>query len=996
MRTHTFEQFAAGSVLFLFSTCVWAQEGGSIAGVVRDGTGAVLPGVTVEVSSPALIERTRSVVSDGQGQYKVVELRAGTYSVTFTLAGFNSVKREGVQLSTGFTATINAVMEVGAVQETVTVTGASPVVDVQSTRTQQVLESSFLESLPYSKTFGAFNNMIPSVISTSSLSARDVGGTAGEPAIGSRVHGSDAGLTSIDGIKIVAMATANWRQLNANVLTTIETVVELGNGDAEAWTGGVNINVVSKDGGNTFSGTIQGDYIGEGWDASNLNDALRARGLSRTNKQAFLYDTGAGFGGPLVKNRLWFYGAPRFWGNKYYIAGNYYNKLAHTLFYEADLSRPAYFNRAQWGGDGRVIWQVAQEHKLIVQSNNGDECFCPIGPDTGGTTPEGGWNYHYSPQHLIRGTWTYTPTNRLLVEVGGAYRQDDVRATFSDGVLATDRSVIDQADGRTYGVSFAGAGWAAAFQTIPSRQKIARMAVNYVTGSHAFKTGFSTLTANQSLGGKGTNLDGMLNYPEQYVFRNRIPISLNQAATPNRQETRLKLALGIFAQDRWTVRRLTLNLGLRFDGVNAYSPAQVRPGGEYTPELSLPLEENIPNWKGLHPRVGASYDLFGTGRTAIKASLGQYEQSNNYGLTFARANAAFGSLVLITGRTWNDSLYPVGDPRNGNYVPDCDLHDKGANGECGALADQSFGSERRSTQYTADVKEGWGKSPNLWQTQLSLQHELAPNVGLTVGYFRTWYRNIYLTDNLAVTQGDYSPYCVTAPKDDRLPGGGGYQVCGLYDVSRERFGQVQNLVTFAPDRSQGYDGLDFLVNARFRGGASLYGGLSTGQTVTDNCATPDVPQQFCRQMLPWRGQTHLKLSGVYSLPWWGIQASATYQNLSGTARAATAVFTNAEIVSSLGRNLASCPNLTGACNATATVTIVEPNTMFEPRQNQLDARFSKIFRFGRGRLRGNFDVYNLTNSAPVLSMITRYGATWLSPNSILAGRLMKVGAQLDF
>jgi hypothetical protein len=348
-----------------------------------------------------------------------------------------------------------------------------------------------------------------------------------------------------------------------------------------------------------------------------------------------------------------------------------------------------------------------------------------------------------------------------------------------------------------------------------------------------------------------------------------------------------------------------------------------------------------------------------------------------------------GELILLTTRTWNDA--------NRDYVPDCDLHSKAANGECGAMANQNFGSRVAANRYADDVKQGWGVSPHLWQSQVSLQHELAANVGLTVGYFRTWWGNIYMTDNLKVTPADFDPYCITAPTDVRLPGAGGYQVCNnLFDISRARFGQSDNLITLAPDRSQNFNGVDVLLNARFTGGRLISGGLSTGKTVIDNCATPDVPEQFCRQTTPWRGQTEIKFSGVYPLPWWGLQASATLQNLSGTPQSASYVASNAEIVPSLGRNLSACANTTGPCNATAIVNLIEPLTMFEGRETQIDVRLSKIFRFGRTRLAGNVDVYNLTNTGSVLNMQTRYGAEWLKPLNILAGRFIKFSAQVDF
>jgi len=312
------------------------------------------------------------------------------------------------------------------------------------------------------------------------------------------------------------------------------------------------------------------------------------------------------------------------------------------------------------------------------------------------------------------------------------------------------------------------------------------------------------------------------------------------------------------------------------------------------------------------------------------------------------------------------------------------------------MANQNFGTSNGATLYADELKRGWGVSPYLWQIQGAVQHELIANVALNAGYYRTWQGNISLTDNLAVTAADFTPYCITAPANPRLPGGGGYPVCGLYDVSPARFGQVQNLVTFAPDRSNVFDGFDANLSARFGKGGLLRAGFGSGRTVIDNCATPDVPPQFCRRTVPFKAQTDIKVSGVYPLPWWQLQASAVYQNLPGVPRAASYVAPNAEIAPSLGRNLAACPNATGPCNATALVDLVEPNTLFEPRGSQLDLRVSKIFRFGRSRVQGNVDVYNATNASDVLSLNNRYGPQWWNAIGILAGRVWKFSAQLDF
>ena len=272
-----------------------------------------------------------------------------------------------------------------------------------------------------------------------------------------------------------------------------------------------------------------------------------------------------------------------------------------------------------------------------------------------------------------------------------------------------------------------------------------------------------------------TNSDPLLT--ETYTFNNQRPVSLTQYAVPNYNEVAVNLLLGMFVQDQWTLKRMTLNLGVRFDYVNGDSPEFLRPGGLYLPATVIPAMSNIPNWKDIRPRLGVAYDLFGNGRTAIKASLGQYAHSSNVSLANTALRVSPGSsLVVSANRTWNDSLYPVGDPRRDNFAPDCDLKNLQVNGECGRINNLNFGTNNGATRFADNAREGWGVSPNIWETHVMVQHELAPRVGLTVGYFRTWWDNFTTTDNLITAPGDYDqllrhgPDRFTVARRRRLPG----------------------------------------------------------------------------------------------------------------------------------------------------------------------------------------------------------------------------------
>lgn len=299
-----------------------------------------------------------------------------------------------------------------------------------------------------------------------------------------------------------------------------------------------------------------------------------------------------------------------------------------------------------------------------------------------------------------------------------------------------------------------------------------------------------------------------------------------------------------------------------------------------------------------------------------------------------------------------------------------------------------------------------------WQGSVSVQQELRRNMALNVGYFRTWYGGFLATDNLAVTPADYDQFCITAPSDARLPGGGGNQVCGLFDLKPALFGQVSNLVTQSSHygkRTQIFNGVDVTVNARFGQGGQFSGGLSTGRTATHRCEVlaelPEAllgattantlsPNAFCRVSPPWSAGTNVKFLVVYPLPW-GLQTSAIYQNIPGIPITSTYVATNAEIRPSLGRNLGQCGALV-TCNATVTIDLIPPSTLFEDRLHQVDLRVTRIFRFGQARVQGNIDLYNMFNASNVLNMNTRYGLQWLNVVQIMGGHLVKFSGQIDF
>jgi hypothetical protein len=461
-------------------------------------------------------------------------------------------------------------------------------------------------------------------------------------------------------------------------------------------------------------------------------------------------------------------------------------------------------------------------------------------------------------------------------------------------------------------------------------------------------------------------------------------------ASPVSRYDDLRAELGLYVQDKWTMKQLTLSGGLRFDYFSTYFPDTPIGPGPLVPTRNFVIPQyEWYNWKDFSPRISAVYDLRGNGRTALKANIGRYVLAGDN-----TVGNVFSILANTVTRSWTDA--------NLNYVPDCDLLTPGqqdlraAGGDfCGQISDARFGTQVPSTSFDPNVLGGWGKRGYNWEVSAGVQHELTNRVGLDVSYFRRLYGNFTVTDNRAVSASDYSPYSITAPVDSRLPDGGGTAVSGLFDLNPNKVGQVDNYVTFSDNfgpQIEHWNGVDVTVNARPRQGVLLQGGVSTGRTSTDNCVIrAQVPEvgavnPFCH--VDTNFLTQVKLLGTYTVPRVDVQVSATYQSLPGPQVTANYIALNSSIQPSLGRPLSG-----GAANAT--INIVEPGTVYGERLNQLDLRFAKLVRIARAKASLNFDLYNIMNANAVTSQNNNFAA-WQVPLSILDARLFKMSVQFDF
>jgi hypothetical protein len=969
-----------------------ASAQATISGVVKDASGAVLPGVTVEAASPALIEKVRTAVTDGTGQYAIENLRPGVYSVRFTLVGFSAVQRDEVQLSGSFTARINADMRVGGIEETIKVTGETPVVDVQSTQQERVLDREVLDALPNSGLRTALGVLIPSV----DFRRQDVGGAGVRAVTGNMVaHGArseDAG-TTLNGMSIASFGTgAATATIFMNPMGIQEMTIDTGSNDAELHAGGVRTNYTLREGGNTFHGVVFGAYAPGKLQSDNLTSELIQRGLTAPNKIKANWDINPAFGGPILRDKVWFFGAARYNVNSDYVAGLYWNKNTNNpnaWTYEPDTSRRVWNEQKQPDEQLRVSWQATPKNKIGGTYYNTSYCFCPT--DASLTISwEAGQRAQYPFQRLVTGDWTLPLTSRMLIETNGLiYKSQSNRIPWS-GLAQGIVPVQEQNTGMRYRA-------ADSYRVQDQSVYNINGAFSYVTGAHAIKVGGSNKFGD--LGQSEYDLS-----PVSYRLRGGVPNRITERALGT-WRANVDADLGLYAQDRWTRSKLTLNYGLRYDYFTSSYPDQHIGPTALAPnrDITFPAQPGLGALHDLSPRLGAAYDLFGDGKTAVKVSLNRYVLAMGPDVSFIQLANPSRNLVTSATRTWSDTTFGVGDPRRSNFVPDCNLLDVKANGECGPLSNENFGTVVTNLTYDKDMLTGWGKRNFNWEFSAGLQRELVPRVSADLTYFRRWYGNFVLVDDLAVGPADFDKFTITAPKDPRLPGGGGYPVVG-YDIKPAKFGvAAQPFVTLSRKygKQQDYwDGVDATVNARPREGLFFQGGVSTGRRVEDNCdvvAKVDNPNLlYCHREEPFL--TFVKGYGSYTIPRVGVQVSGTYQTKPGPLVLAIYTASNAEVTPSLGRSLAGAApsvDLHLLSPGPYTTTNGGSGTVHGERLHQVDLRISKLLHFGGTRARANVDIYNALNSSAVLTQNDAFG-DWQRPTEILIARFVKFGVQFDF
>jgi len=1019
---------AALALTLIVPAVAFAQA--SISGTVKDASGAVLPGVTIEAASDVLIEKVRTTSTDAAGRYQLVDLRPGKYIVTFTLTGFSTVKREGFELSGTGTTIIDADLKVGAVAETITVTGETPLVDITSTRKQAVLDHDTVQSLPSSRQYFTLARMIPGTTG----GGTDVGGSgnAGQSGIADvgqslTVHGSknvDQRIM-LNGVSIMTLqAGGNIGGQQPDVGSAAEITVDTSSLSAEGASGGVRINFIPKDGGNTFGNSTFFTFANQSMQGNNYTDALKAAGLTTPTQIDSTYDVNESIGGPIKKDKAWFWFSTRY-NKSANFAGIFANANAYKpnlWTYVPDTNNPAENRGTVQQNNLRITWQAAPKLKIAAEQKVDTWCNCPNNISAT-VAAESSRDRRFPRLRQEHVEFTSPLTSRLLLEGVGMHLFErwgnmDLRTVENGGSL-TDAAqaaalpnmiaVFEQSSGLTYrnGPNCC----AAVFNNTVVPNYTYRVAATYVTGTHAVKAGW-----NDTFG----YLDA-LNYtfnPVSYTLLNSQPVALTEYIVPYLARNEENHDFGMFVQDNWKMNRATITGAIRYDWIKTSFPAQTIGAGSPlvglgSRNISFPAQDNL-DWKDISYRTGVVFDIRGDGKTAVRASANKYllgQTLNGLGASPNPVNA----LQTTTTRAWSDA--------NRDYVPNCDLSNRAANGECQAIQQASFGTSNPAQTFDQDLLTGWGHRPSNWEFTGGVQQQLPGRMSLDVAYFRRIWQNFQVVDNVLASASDFQAFNMTVPTDARLPNGGGNQLT-YYNVVPAKLGQSQLYNTLSDKYGKEYehwDGFDVSVTGRLQNGLRFQAGLSSGHTTADNCAVvaqvpemltfgatnaagtaaagPQLAQQFCHLDEPWL--TSFKALESYTIPKIDVQVAATFRSVPGITNggnaqpsgvAANFNATNAYLAanSNLGRLLTG----TTAPTQNVALQIINPDVVYLDRENQLDLRFGKVFRYRGMRSTVNLDLYNALNRSTILTANSAY-AVWLTPTAISNPRLLKISLTLD-
>ena len=967
-----------------------------IVGQVRDESGGVLPGVTVEATSPAMIEKVRTVFTDDQGRYRLEALRPGIYRLAFTLTGFSAVVRDGIDVPSAVVVTVNAELKVGALEETITVSGQAPQVDVQQASRTQVITRDIIDALPVSRNVMSIGVLSPGV----RQGTPDIGGSRMTEQVSLRAHGlggNDAEQL-VEGMSIQSLegpSLSYFDDMLQSEITIMTSAIP-----ADTGGGGIRMNSVLKDGGNVWSGAAFLGFTSGSWQSENVDDFLSAapQSIRSANAIKHIQMFTASLGGPIKRDKLWFILTARHQSSDELVA----DVPPYMVATDGEFLN-SYIDTYVRGPSIRMTWQAAQKHKLasFVQ-----RWWKRKGKDfSAGQDPRVGQFRDPRRAHHTVGNVKYTSpiTSKILIEGGYSWTLFDWLGGPAPGVLKprgtpewytqtrktdTQRQISPQCAYAT--------GCTAWGSLLSQRQDNIRLVfdgrISYVTGTHNLKFGYTHEIGPDGRMGNEYNGDIQLNYNQGR------PSTVTVYNTPLEAPGRVQYDSALFVQDSWTLRRLTISPGLRIQWFAAGMDETSAPAGRFAPERFYPAQYDLIRWgPDYAPRLAFVYDLFGDGRTALKTNYSKYHRQYDADPFLGYANAGLRS----ENRNWFDcALNTAGTACSGVVLPtnndgiaqDAEIGPSPSGGTFGELSRSRPGDLAR--QYN-------------WEFTAGFQHQVAPRLAVGAMLFKRQIREIQLEDRAFISTADYIPFQVRMPAEiSRDP-----KVAAVLDPNETITVYNLNLAKNAVynqeiiDRSSNqnkslYTGIEASFSARMAGGALLFGSWTMEKNVSVFCEFDDNPNgpttndlyqgrpvsqggRFCDQRnfdIPFLHE--FKVIGNYSLPY-GVDIGAVLQSFPGLERVIT---------------WQPAPSLypSGQRTQAQTIVLTKPGSLYGERWDQLDVNLKKNIRYGSKTHTFQLDIFNVFNNNSIRTQTDSVGTSLGQVTAILPGRFPRLTYQFKF